>query len=112
MSPEPKLGKLIEPSDLPPGCVVLNLSQHAGPGQILVGRDATSESPALVAEHTGQCGDAVRVLRYPTTGLNLPGEDRPVGVLTWCHQHGPVALAHDIATEQERAWEWHTSTVV
>jgi hypothetical protein len=115
----PKLGRLITPDDPPPGCHVMELPVHGGPSRAVIARDTTGDRSEIATDlaHThremGNCTSTVRVLRYPTTGLNLPGEDRPVGVLVWCHHHGEVGATLDRqATQQERIWGWHTSTIV
>jgi hypothetical protein len=82
----------------------MELPAHGGPSRAVIARDATGDRSEIATDlaHThremGNCTSTVRVLRYPTTGLNLPGE---VG-----------ATRDRQATPQERTWGWHTSTIV
>ena len=111
--PEPELAELINPTQPPAGCTTVHLRRgHNVDAVTLAARDVSDDSPDLTAEHRSRCDGAVRVLRFPTTGLNVPGEDRPVGVLVWCGEHGRIDQHFDGATPQERTWEWHLSTVV
>jgi hypothetical protein len=96
---------LIMPESAPAGCELIELSDPRT-GQVavrLVGRDAgqldASASP---------CGcDDVRCYRFPTSGLAMPGEDSPVGVLHWCPEHGEVTYGMQPAMDLEREWRWH-----
>jgi hypothetical protein len=130
---DPPRTTLITDATSPPGCALVELPRpqpRSGPHRpplTLFGRVATDEddghrgeAASLARAHTvtGHCGAEVRVVRYPTTGLNLPGEDSPVGVLVWCVRHGEIT-GHlltgpilDTATERERGWGWHTPSQV
>lgn len=96
----------ITPDDHPEGCFVLQLVPVAeGPRDTVIGRHVVSELPCPKTDDP--CGDRTADLyRYPTTGLNVPGEPSPVGELRWCSRCGTVALQLVPATEQERAWDW------
>jgi hypothetical protein len=109
--PEHQPDKLIGPGNLPAGCTTMTLRYSDGDERALAARDATDETPEPAGEHQATCTSTLQVLRFPTTGLNLPGEASPVGVMVWCQEHGTVDQRFDEPTAQERAWNWHLPAV-
>jgi hypothetical protein len=92
-------------ANCPPGCSKHALVSETGGDAVVLGRlTATTQA----CPKAGGCGrpDTVVAIRYPTSGLNLPGEHPQVGELRWCSVDGLVEQKLTEPTQAEIAGGW------